>query len=390
MDAPPRGTRPRNRREVTLAAASELFRQRGYANVSMGDIAAATNVGASAIYRHFSSKSELLIASVEFGLGPYLETIRSAGPDVELPELFRLIAECALDHRSLGVLWQREARALDDEQRRPLRDQLVAISRLVSTRISAARPELDDAQADTLSWCVMGASVSIGFHSATLPREEFVTLLSGLFLSIVGVDFDDLPEQPPITVPDSQRIDSRRDTLITEATELFAERGFAGAGLGEIGDAAGIAGPSIYGHFPSKQDLLVAVVRRGTEALRVATDRVLDAHLPPLGTLLGLVDSYVTSINENRFAIRILISEMNELPPDEREESRRSQREYVDTWVGPLRELVDPDDASARIRAQAILRVVNDAVQTPHLRSQPGFEETINRVARAMLGIRVR
>ena len=51
---PPRGTRPRNRRDLLRASATDLFASRGYANVSMSEVAAAVNVGPSAVYRHYA------------------------------------------------------------------------------------------------------------------------------------------------------------------------------------------------------------------------------------------------------------------------------------------------------------------------------------------------
>ena len=56
----PRGTRPRNRREQIRSAAAALFYERGYEQVSVADVAESVNVGPSALYRHFSGKSELL------------------------------------------------------------------------------------------------------------------------------------------------------------------------------------------------------------------------------------------------------------------------------------------------------------------------------------------
>ena len=60
VDRPTRGTRPANRRELILAAATELFATRGYEHVTISDVADAVAVGPSALYRHFSCKEVLL------------------------------------------------------------------------------------------------------------------------------------------------------------------------------------------------------------------------------------------------------------------------------------------------------------------------------------------
>ena len=384
---PPRGTRPRNRRIITVAAAAQLFARRGYANVSMSDIAAATNVGASAIYRHFPGKSELLMAAIRSGLAAYDKTLSDHDAAEGKDSLFRDLAECALAHRELGVLWQREARNLDDTQRRALRDELIATSSRLSAHLAAARPELDGAQISMLAWCILGALGSIGFQSVSVDHDEFVDLLAGMSDTISRVRFDgDLdavtraPRERPVE-------ESTRESLIVEATELFAEKGFAGAGVDEIGSAAGIAGPSVYGHFSSKQQLLVAAMQRGAAVLLSETERVLAAPNTARVKLEALVDSYVSVLNADRFVIRVLLSEMNELPDEEREIARRQQRRYIATWVDLYRALTVVDEDSARIRVQAVLLVVNDAIQTPHMRSQPHFEGVMSRIAKTLLGL---
>ena len=387
---PAKGTRPRNRQAITVTAAAELFHRRGFPSVSMADIAAATNVGASAIYRHFPGKSDLLVAAIHTGLVPYIESLRPLAPDEGIDAVFRRLAECALDSRAVGVLWQRDARYLSAEEARPLRDDLFTISSLISGHLVTSRPELDQQQVNTLAWCIMGAMVSISFHSIELPREQFIDLLARMCAEIAAARFPTVAERVPdavVPLPADAAPDSRREALITEATELFAERGFAAAGIDEIADAAGIAGPAVYRHFPSKQFILVAVVERSMAALHALTRPVLDADLPPELKLRRLVAAYVKRMNRSRFAMRILISEMGELPDDKRAEFRRVQRQNVDDLVELLCDITGWDAGSARIRVQAILLVVNDAVQTPHLRTQPGFEPTIESIAQAILGI---
>ena len=387
---PPRGTRPRNRRVITLAAATTLFARRGYANVSMSDIAAATNVGASAIYRHFPAKSELLIAAIRSGLSAYNAVLSepvAQDESVRLPDLFRALAECALSQRELGVLWQREARNLDSAQLRGPRDELIATSSLLSARLAAARPDLDASQIDILAWCILGALVSIGFHSVSIDHDDFVELLAGMAETISKVRFDGDLDAATWTPRERPLDESTRDSLIVEATELFAEKGFAAAGVDEIGSAVGIAGPSIYGHFSSKQHLLVATMQRGADLLLSETQRVLETPSTPRAKLGALVDSYVSLLNRDRFIIRVLLSEMNQLPDEEREVARRQQRQYIATWVELYRQFTVTDEDSARIRVQAVLLVVNDAIQTPHMRSHPHFEGVLRRIAKSLLGL---
>lgn len=56
----PSRVRPRMRREIVLASAARLFREKGFTDTTLGDIAREVGFVQSAVYRHFSGKAELL------------------------------------------------------------------------------------------------------------------------------------------------------------------------------------------------------------------------------------------------------------------------------------------------------------------------------------------
>jgi AcrR family transcriptional regulator len=58
----------------------------------------------------------------------------------------------------------------------------------------------------------------------------------------------------------SRRASIDADSIRAAALLLFAERGYQGTTMDDIGDALGIRGPSLYKHVRSKQDLLVEVM----------------------------------------------------------------------------------------------------------------------------------
>lgn len=57
-----------------------------------------------------------------------------------------------------------------------------------------------------------------------------------------------------------RRRQQTRDVLIAAATEVFARRGFEGASLEEIAEAAGFTRGAIYKNFDGKEDLFFAVI----------------------------------------------------------------------------------------------------------------------------------
>jgi AcrR family transcriptional regulator len=60
----------------------------------------------------------------------------------------------------------------------------------------------------------------------------------------------------------------RRAQLLAVTARLFAERGFHGVSIEDIGAAAGISGPGVYRHFPSKDALLAELLVDVSERLR--------------------------------------------------------------------------------------------------------------------------
>ena len=58
----------------------------------------------------------------------------------------------------------------------------------------------------------------------------------------------------------------RRQQILDVAAGLFAQRGFHGVSVGDIGKAVGVSGPALYKHFDSKDavlaEMLVAISER--------------------------------------------------------------------------------------------------------------------------------
>jgi AcrR family transcriptional regulator len=59
-----------------------------------------------------------------------------------------------------------------------------------------------------------------------------------------------------------RRLEHTRTLLLDAAEELFARKGFSGAALEDIADAAGYTRGAIYAHFGSKEELFLAVIER--------------------------------------------------------------------------------------------------------------------------------
>ncbi len=59
----------------------------------------------------------------------------------------------------------------------------------------------------------------------------------------------------------------------SEAARLFAERGFHGVGVDEIGAAVGISGPGLYRHFAGKDAMLAELLVGISDSLLTSAKR---------------------------------------------------------------------------------------------------------------------
>jgi AcrR family transcriptional regulator len=174
---------------------------------------------------------------------------------------------------------------------------------------------------------------------------------------------DRSPAPPPTTAREQAKAQRRQDLLAASAT-LFAERGFAGVSIDDIGAAAGVSGPAVYRHFTSKQAVLGAVLLEVSSDL-LERGRAVAEHAPaPDRRLQDLVSLQVEFALHRPAVIVVQDREMLHLTDEDRRTVRVLQRGYVTLWAEALRELAPARDvADLTLRAQAVFGLVNS---TPH------------------------
>lgn len=172
------------------------------------------------------------------------------------------------------------------------------------------------------------------------------------------------PGQPEPPNRRSQLKSDRRQQLLAAAERLFAQRGFLAVRLDDIGAAAGVSGPAIYRHFPNKESLLVELLVGISARLLAGARAVQNRGAGAAVTLDGLIDFHLDFTLGEPDLIRIQDRDLAHLPAAAERQVRKAQRQYVEVWVGVLREL-HPDlaEADARLMAHAVFGLLNS---TPH------------------------
>lgn len=389
--APPKGTRPDNRKELIRLASAELFYKYGFAMVSMNQIARAVSIGPSALYRHFSSKQELLVAVIEASVDEVNAALekssRQGAGSIAWDDAF---VAMALDTRSVGVLWQREARHLPAEERIKLAIALRQIRHQIRHSIRLNRPETEQ-RSELLTRAVLSICLSLSYHHVSLPRTEFEALLKQMVSSVLAVEYP--ADQPTNSVDrDPQNVakgpSRTQEKLVVAASKLFAQHGFAQTSLVEIAAEVGISEPSIYHHFPSKLDLLFEVMQHGDDALQKGREAALAVPGNPESLLRRLATSYLDIVASEQAFITLLVSELGSLDESRQAVIVAQQRAYLSQWFDLLlkiKQSMQRDEA--RIRVHAVLTVVNDHVTRSRGKLDAPSRAALIAICRGLLGL---
>ncbi|MGM7677875.1 TetR/AcrR family transcriptional regulator [Microbacterium sp. A94] len=166
----------------------------------------------------------------------------------------------------------------------------------------------------------------------------------------------------PVTARDRAKAE-RADALLQEAARLFAERGYSGVSLEDIGSAVGVSGPAVYRHFAGKQALLGAVLIKVSEELVSGGRNVFDGAADESERMRALVTFHVDFALSNADVIRVQDRDLAHLADADQAEVRRLQRTYIDLWIDALHPLQSGATDELRLRVQACFGLINS---TPH------------------------
>ncbi|WP_431711501.1 TetR/AcrR family transcriptional regulator [Glutamicibacter uratoxydans] len=159
----------------------------------------------------------------------------------------------------------------------------------------------------------------------------------------------------------------RRDSLLREATRLFALHGYAGVSLEDLGAACGISGPAVYRHFSGKQAVLIALMVDMSTDILAGGQQAVGIGGEPLEVLRRLVDYHTDFSFSRPDIIQVQDRDLKSLPKTELQLVRKLQNAYIALWTDQLEKLHPGSTAQTnRFRAHAIFGLLNSTSHSVH------------------------
>lgn len=115
------------------------------------------------------------------------------------------------------------------------------------------------------------------------PVRKTAPLTSGQLATLKRGDLTRRLSQASGRITDRETAapDARQEQILRAAAALFVKQGYGGTSIRDIAQQVGLLAGSVYHHFPSKEDLFVAIHREGFRQLVLASETAIGTKTDP-------------------------------------------------------------------------------------------------------------
>ena len=131
---------------------------------------------------------------------------------------------------------------------------------------------------------------------------------------------------------------SRREEILQIAARLFAENGYHGTGIAELGEAVGLGKGALYHHIGSKEDLLYEISSRHVIEMVAFGERLLATDIAPLEKFRRLSRRLMRTIADNLPELTVFFREVRTLRGERGEHLLSLRARFEEIWAAILEE----------------------------------------------------
>lgn len=147
--------------------------------------------------------------------------------------------------------------------------------------------------------------------------------------------------------------EERREAIVEKAAVLFAEKGFLGTSVSEIAKACDASKSLLYHYYPSKEDVLYAVMVSHIDRLVAIVAEELDREADAKDRLHSLLVRFMEEYVDASSRQKVLLNELLNLPDDRRSSIVAKQRQILDAFQAIVCE-IRPDLATDKARGRSL------------------------------------
>ncbi|MER0241841.1 TetR/AcrR family transcriptional regulator [Streptomyces sp. HSW2009] len=176
-----------------------------------------------------------------------------------------------------------------------------------------------------------------------------------------------------------------RSRILDTATELFGAHGVRGVGVDRIIAESGVAKATLYSHFRSKDDLVVAYLRGADGHWRGSLQQAAASAGPaPRDQLLGLFDAlHMATVCDGFRGCAFLNTACETERGTAPHATSVEHKQAVRAWLGTLTEAAGADQPDLLARQLSVL--IDGVMSAAALEPTPDFAEAARAAARTLV-----
>jgi AcrR family transcriptional regulator len=131
----------------------------------------------------------------------------------------------------------------------------------------------------------------------------------------------------------------KRELLIQAAVDLFAQKGFSGTSVRDIGKAAKVNTSLVYYYFKDKEEILYTIIDRSNRDLIAVLKEIQANESDPLESLKKMIVRHVVFSRESWKVTKLISVDSYQLHGQRKNQCIRIQREIYDMYMKQLQQL---------------------------------------------------